>query len=283
MNKYVFVSDYFIEDFIGGAELTSDAILQACSSYKTIRSAELTKEKIEKYKNCFWIFGNIAAAKEEMLLSAAKNLNYCVLEYDYKYCKYRSPEKHAFFEKKCDCHIQRSGKIISIFFASAKVLWFMSTKQKEHYEKMFLFLKKQNSFVLSSVFDKPTLSLLKNLKAKKNNKWLIVKSGSWIKGTREAIEHARQNKLEYFLAEKLPYKEMLKALAVCKGLIFLPPGKDTCPRLVIEAKLLDCELIINENVQHSTESWFSNKEDIFKYLENRPQFFWQEVEKCLNV
>jgi hypothetical protein len=72
---------------------------------------------------------------------------------------------------------------------------------------------------------------------------------------------------------------MLNALASSRGLIFLPLGKDTCPRLVIEAKLLDCELIINDNVQHATEDWFDNKESIYTYLKQRPDVFWSEVKK----
>ena len=44
-------------------------------------------------------------------------------------------------------------------------------------------------------------------------------------------------------------------------------------------KLLDCELAINDNVQHATEKWFSSKESIFKYLKTRPQVFWGEIEK----
>ena len=31
-----------------------------------------------------------------------------------------------------------------------------------------------------------------------------------------------------------------------KGLVFLPKGGDTCPRLVIEAKLLGCDIVTND-------------------------------------
>mgnify|MGYP003124657426 CR=1 FL=1 len=280
--EIVYVADYFAKDVTGGAELTSDAILQKCPyPCKSFYSSSLTKEDIDANKDSFWVFGNASGVKDNVLLYAAKHLNYGVLEYDYKYCKYRSPDKHIFFEKECNCQEQSRGKITSVFFSKAKSLWFMSAKQKEHYESMFPFLKKQNSFVLSSVFDDKTLDILKKIKIEKNNKWLIVSSGSWIKGTKDAIEHAEKNNLEYFLAENLPYREMLVALASSKGLIFLPTGKDTCPRLVIEAKLLDCELIINNNVQHTTEEWFNDKKIMFDYLASRPQFFWDEIKEGL--
>jgi len=276
-----FVSDYFIDTYNGGAELTSEAIIQTSyADIKKVQSADITEEFLEDNKEEYWIFGNFAMVPAPILLYAAKYLKYSVLEYDYKYCKYRSPEKHAAAEKEeCDCPLKYNGKVVSIFFAKAKSLWFMSEKQKEHYEKVFAFLENQNSFVLSSVFSADTLNLIRAHNTEKNNKWLIVNNGSWIKGTQAALEYASRHNLEHFLVENLSYDDMLNALASSRGLIFLPLGKDTCPRLVIEAKLLDCELIINDNVQHATEDWFDNKESIYTYLKQRPDVFWSEVKK----
>jgi len=276
-----FVSDMFAERYAGGAELTSEALICGTTdNIEKIESLDVTAELIKANKDKYWIFGNFSMVPPALLLYAAKHLNYSILEYDYKYCKYRSPEKHTFLETDCECHKESSGKVVSIFFAKAKSLWFMSENQKNHYEEIFPFLKKQNSFVLSSVFDADTLNFMKKLPTtNKNNKWLILNSGSWVKGTQDALAYAEEHKLEYFLAQNLPYKKMLETLASCKGLIFLPPGRDTCPRLVIEAKLLDCELAINTNVQHATEEWFSSKETAYNYLEQRVAFFWHSVKK----
>jgi len=276
-----FVSDLFIDKHTGGAELTSEAIIQASyCDVKKIESSAVTIELLEANKDEYWIFGNMTMVPREALFYAAEHLNYSVLEYDYKYCKYRSPEKHILGgETECNCHTQYCGKFIAVFFSKAKSLWFMSEKQKEHYEKIFPFLENQNSFVLSSVFDGDTLNFIKNLKIKKNNKWLIVHTGSWVKGTDAAIKYAQEHNLKYFVAENLSYEKMLEALASSRGLIFLPLGKDTCPRLVTEAKLLGCELIINEKVQHATEEWFSTKESIYEYLASRTTFFWDEIKR----
>ena len=75
--------------------------------------------------------------------------------------------------------------------------------------------------------------------------------------------------------------ETLQMLAQAKGLCSLPPGADTCPRMVIEAKLLGCELHLNDNVQHKDEEWF-NTDDLSvteNYLKSVPQRFWNEVVK----
>ena len=74
--------------------------------------------------------------------------------------------------------------------------------------------------------------------------------------------------------------KMMEMFSKSKGFIFLPKGGDTCPRVVIEAKLLGCELILNDNVLHKDEDWFNlEREGIIKYLKSRPNFFWNTIEK----
>ena len=90
--------------------------------------------------------------------------------------------------------------------------------------------------------------------------------------------YARKNKLKYELVAGLQHKELLKKLSESKGLIFLPNGYDTCPRIVIEAKLLGCDVILNDNVQHKDELWFNDSLSILNYIEQQKILFYN---KCL--
>jgi glycosyltransferase involved in cell wall biosynthesis len=72
-------------------------------------------------------------------------------------------------------------------------------------------------------------------------------------------------------------------MATSEGIIYLPPGGDTCPRFIIEARMLGCDLIINENVQHKNEPWFENRETTIKYLRQRTKIFWSEIENKWNI
>ena len=56
----------------------------------------------------------------------------------------------------------------------------------------------------------------------KNNKYLILGSSSWIKGTKECITYAEENNLEYEVIQGLPYHELLIKMSTSKGLIFRP-------------------------------------------------------------
>ena len=56
----VFVSDMFAEDYAGGAELTTQALIDASpfEVYK-LRSKDVTMKTLEQGHKKFWIFGNI--------------------------------------------------------------------------------------------------------------------------------------------------------------------------------------------------------------------------------
>ena len=156
----------------------------------------------------------------------------------------------------------------------------MSEIQKSMHTEKFPFLEKSNSTVLSSIFGDAAIDKMRNMDtSSKNSKWIILNSPSPVKNREGCIKLAKKHNLDYDLVWGLDYEDLLKKLAESKGLIFLPSGEDTCPRIVIEAKMLDCEVVMNNKVQHKDEEWFQDKETMIKYLRERPTVFWKEIEK----
>tara|TARA_R110002124_G_scaffold116400_9_gene272871 strand:+ start:13718 stop:14584 length:867 start_codon:yes stop_codon:yes gene_type:complete len=281
--KIIFVADAFANQYAGGAELSTEALLSECpweQEPHRINSNDVTLDRMKNDKDAIWIFTNIANLEDSQIFYAIKNLDYFFVEYDYKFCKFRSVEKHSLAEKSCNCEQERYGKLIAAFIYSSKKTWFMSESQKRIYtEKFNVLSKKGNIEVLSSLFLKGDLKFMENISNnEKNEKYIILNSNSWIKGTQACISYAKDNNIEYELVNNLSYIELLIKLSTSKGLIFLPLGGDTCPRLVIEAKLLNCDLILNENVQHKNEEWFGlNIDGVNDYLSGRVENFWKEI------
>jgi len=281
----IFVSDMFADQYGGGAELTTEAIIEASllPAFK-VNSKDLDLKTVKAHRDKFWVFGNFTGVSKELLIYFAQNMKYSVLEYDYKFCKLRSIEKHIAHSGTCDCQMSDHGKTISIFLAKASHLWFMSTGQRELYCEKYSFLNKKNSKVLSSVFSPQTLDKIESLDCNnKNDVWLIQNSPSWIKGTEDAIAFAKANNFKYELFEDLTYDQMLEKFAQSKGFLTFPRGHDTCPRTSIEAKLLGCEVICNEYVQHRDEPWFTGtNEESMEYLRGRTRHFWDETLAALD-
>lgn len=283
MKKTIFVADFFIDEYVGGAELTTHALMKSCPNHaKKIKCNDLRLDFVVANKDCDWIICNFASLRDEIKLSLAKNCTYSIVEYDYKFCNFRSPELHKKTTgDNCNCPSQPKNKINLVFYGRAEKIWFMSREQQGIFLKNVKTIKQENATVLSSVFSEGDLRFISSLKDnEKNNKFLILESKSWIKGTKECIQYAEYNQLDYELVSGLPYHELLIKMSLSKGLIFRPLGSDTCPRIVIEAKLLGCDLKLNNYVQHKDEDWFrGTSEECANYLSSRAKVFWEFYER----
>lgn len=282
MNKFVFVADYFADRVTGGAELSTQAIVDLCpGEVIQIRSEEVSISKIDEHLDAYWIFTNVWLMKWGLIPYIVKKLKYSIVEYDYKYCTYRSPDIHLQSEQMpCNC----TNIILDELFKGSQNIFFMSARQMGwHIEKM-PFLQGHKAYVLSSMFANSTLDRLEELKSNQKEAGVfgIVFSRSSLKGFNEAVGHCEQKGINYRIFKDLSYDDLLIALSKCEGLIYKPKGGDTCPRVVIEAKLLGLKLDLNYFVQHKDENWFSGDVDTtIRHLRENKIFFWERiVESC---
>ncbi len=282
---YIFVSDIFKHQYVGGAELSLDALITSCpSSSYSINSQSLTKDFIDQKKDSTWVFGNIASMEPEIISHIIQTgLEYYFIEFDYKFCEYRNPTLYEKLEEEeCNYNETEQGKLIKSFVNSSSKTFFMSEGQLDTYNKCLSDLDKSKTVVLSSIFDDQFFDLIEQIRnenPEKDDKWIVLGSRSWVKGSSESEEWCKKNNLNYEVISGLPYQEVLKKLATSKGICFKPTALDTCPRFVIEAKTLGCELELNDNVQHLNENWFSTSsvEEMIDYLRTRRETFWNVV------
>jgi glycosyltransferase involved in cell wall biosynthesis len=165
----------------------------------------------------------------------------------------------------------------------------MSEAQKLWYLNMFPFLSEKDNVVLSSVFSKHTLGSIKLLRkhvessSTERKGWIVLGSDSWVKGADLAKQWCKENNEQHEVVWNVKYEEMLAKLSQSKGFVYLPKGKDTCSRMIIEAKLLGCKLHLNDNVQHKDEEWFATDdiESIHDYLFTAPTIFWNGIKKMM--
>ena len=287
--QVVVVADFFASELTGGAELSTQALVDSSPfETKMIKSQDVTLGVLEDLQHCHWIFTNIAGMNWELIPTIVANMKYSVIEYDYKFCKWRSPDKHkALGGEDCNCANEMQGKIFSAFLYGAQTLWWMSEKQQETYHSMFPFLQERDNVVLSSIFDDTTFSSINELKEKykdtERKGWVVLGSESWIKGTEAAQKWCEENGKDYEVVQGLTHSQLLEKLAQSEGHVYLPPGGDTCPRMVIEAKLLGCQLELNENVEHKNEIWFNTDDpfDTEAYLYAARKRFWDGIKYAM--
>jgi glycosyltransferase involved in cell wall biosynthesis len=291
----VVVGDLFAEDYLGGAELTTRALIDSSPGMLKIHkmhSKNITMKTLESGYNKFWIFTNFSQMDMELIPTIVSNVRYAIIEYDYKFCRYRSIEKHLSAEmEQCGCHNEMHGKLISAFFHGATTCFYMSEAQMKRHHERFPFLAEEegsSQYVLSSVFSEEFFAAIKLLREKYKDSerkgWLALGSPSWIKGTSAAVTWCEDNNKEYELLQGLSHVQVLEKMAQAEGFVYLPLGGDTCPRMVLEAQLLGCKLEVNDNVQHMTEIPFNGTDllDIESYLYASRDLFWNMIQNDMD-
>jgi len=278
------VSDFFTNEYTGGAELTTESLLTYCENkHYEVKSRLVTFNMLSENKDKPWVFTNFSQLNPSLIPYIVENLkNYHIIEYDYKYCLLRLPQ-HPNHSGNCNCELSNVGKLIEYFYSHAKSLNWMSKMQMDFYHNKFPSLKKINNFILSSVFSIKDMQTIRALSKSRqtlnlNNEMLLLGSSSWVKGFDNAREYCEERRIATKVVWGMEYHDVLKTMSEHRGIVYLPNGFDTCPRWTIEAKLLGCKMILNEFVQHKDEEWFNkSNEEIYSYLENQPKKFWKEI------
>lgn len=290
--KVVFVSDLFEKDYVGGAELTTEAIIEK-SPHQVFRvhSSALTIPMLEANTDKYWIVCNFTQVEVGALeyLVENPNVKYSIIEYDYKYCMFRSEVLHLKQTgSPCDCALRPHAALVEKLFTNAKHVFWMSSAQRDTFLNKIPslhFCEPGHHIVQSSTFRDEDLDFLLETKNNKQNKkmpfkiWCLQGSQNWIKGTKETTEWCNSQKMATKILGGMPYKEFITAMSTCDGFVFRPLDLDTCPRVVIEAKILGLDLMLNDNVQHKDETWFKDKtsEEIVEYLKTRGNEFWKNI------
>lgn len=288
--KIVFVSDYFTNEYSGGAELSNQSLIESSPiEVFKLKSKQVTMELLQRNHSKFWIFSNIGEIDINLIPSIATNMNYSIIEYDFKFCRYRSPKKHKEAEGvECDCPTSDFGKLMAFYFNAAQSIYLMSELQSDYICEAFPFLKSGGKCtVISSLFNQEFFKAINYIKAQnfeRSDKYVVLNSPSWIKGVEDSIKYCEENELDYELVFGLKYGEFLEKLASSKGVVMMPKDWDTCPRMAIEAKLLGCDLRVNDNVLHKNEEWFDTDDmnELTSYLFMGPSRFWNGVMHDIN-
>lgn len=285
--KYVFVADFLASEVSGGAELTTQALIEAApdpSEVSIIHSYSLTTDLLDRYKDKIWILTNFTLVPKESLYHLIQGgFSYSVVEYDFKFCSYRSLNRHkSMTGVECDCCDNEHGQLVLALFSLAKSIHWMSEIQKQTYIDRLPELKDIPNFVQSSTFDMETLKFLEQTRviSDKNGRddlYAFQGSGSWIKGIEETKKYLADHGYKHLAIPSMPYRQFLTEISKHKHFAFMPLDYDTCPRVVIEAKLLGCETLLNSNVLHANEPWFQTIDSCLAYLQDNGKRFWREL------
>lgn len=263
--KLLFISDFFVSDLIGGAELVDDTVIKYLQNkFPLIRKKSMEVTKDDLVRSDFIILSNISMLNQNFVDFIKTKKKYIILEHDYKIHVTRHPWRFK------NSIIPQNERINYDLYENA-VAVFVQTK--DHLDVMLSNEVKANFINLEcSIWSDTELNYLKSFinKTNKSKNFAIVNSKNWIKNTQGAIEFCKVNKLDYDLINTSNYQEFIRSLANYSTLVFFPIARETCCRLIVEARCLGLNVITTSNSGAFMSNWFSKKEtDLLEYLHNQ--------------
>lgn len=265
MQIYI-VSDFFIEEVSGGAEINDFILFNELNKkikVKRIRSHELSDTLITP--NSFFIVSNFSNINLKVLEKLKKIKNYILYEHDHKYVFHRNPGIYKNF-------IVPENEIINKeLYENAIKVFVQSNFHKDIIETN---LKIKNIVSLSgNLWDDKTLEYLKFLsKKEKKDICSIMFSNTPHKNMHDSIKFCEAKNLKYELIEDKIYESFLEKLSNNNTLVFFPKTPETLSRICIEARMCNMKVITNDLVGATKEDWFCYKGlELIEIMKNKKE------------
>ena len=276
MKNIIYISDFFIDELLGGAELSDDTVIRFIESkgynVKTIKSQ--TFNPIIHKADTFIIsnFTGLSEINKSWFISTGAK--YIIIERDQKYVRSRNTVMYK------DFIAPQSEVVNKTFYRCASKVYCLTNHATE------LLLKHIDLINVESLgcsqFSQHQFNIIrKNIGKNKNNKFAII-SG---KRSNKAIQYCEVNKLDYDIIENTDYDNFIETFSNYKGIVFFSHMIESCCRLLVEARMLEMKIITDNQNGCTYEDWFKNTkgEELVDYLEIKVNSILEKIEKQLSV
>lgn len=289
MPSVLFVADKFSnetrsarEAHPGGAELTDAAALAACPwPVERRRFAELDLGRFDQAD--LIVVGNSQTATREQLAAIARTRRHVLFEHDVRICLWNGnfpsagdPAHRGF--QRCWCPHPRLAEL----FRSARGVVFLTERQRRVYDENPFFDCARDAVLGSSLFSEQFFDRVEARRREPSGNrrgTAVVYSPNAIKGFAPSRRWALDRGREVREIKNEPPERVLETFAGCASLVYLPIGLEPAGRLPVEARLLGCEVVVNEHVGVAGEPfWRGTGDDALAWLRGGPRRFWQLVE-----
>jgi hypothetical protein len=262
-----YISDFSVSEIIGGAEIVDNTIIK----YLNI---EFIKSK-DWYLGCnnFLIISNISMMPQEKIDYIKNNCNYIIIEHDYKIHRTRHPWRFK------DSIVPKDERINYDLYRNAKAVF---TQTDDHLQ-VFKDNEVEGNFISlkCSMWSDLELEMLSKLQNNKNtHKFAVIDSDNWIKNKQGAEQFCKINKFDYEFIPKLGYSEFLLKLSQYPALVFFPVARETCCRLLVEARCMNLNVLTSNNSGAFKSDWFiQSGENLINFIKLQTKINFNNIKK----
>lgn len=243
--KPILLSDFSIEDSISGGSELVDYTLSKELNVDIIKCKDWTPTDKQ-----FLIVSNISTLPQQHINFIIDRCEYIILEHDYKIHWTRHPWKFK------DSIIPTKERINYGLYNNAKAVFV----QTDDHLQVFKDNDVSGNFISlkASIWSELELGRFSSLQNnKKTYKFAIVGSSNWIKNQNGAEVFCKTNKLDYEIISSQSYNEFIEKLSEYPALVFFPIARESCCRLLVEARCMNMNVLTNNNSGAFKSEWFT--------------------------
>ena len=270
-DKIILISDFFIDDFVGGAALNDEEIFKLLSKrfdvYK-IKSRYLYEGFIQENLDSFFIISNFFGINPELRNLIQKNCKYILYCHDYKFVHHTNPALYPNFEVS-------PNELINVdFHWGAHRIICQTQFQKDIYDRNLTRPHKTINFS-GNLWSEESLDLLEShCDKEKNDRAVVIDSPYPQKGTQASAEFCKDKQWNFDIIKDPNYESFLNKLSSYSKLVFHPTTPETCCRLILEAKMMNVEVVTNKLIGASYEDWYClNGKDLINKMRHKRETF----------
>jgi hypothetical protein len=266
MKKIVYISDFFIEQNLGGAEICDEVIMRHLKQENYEVTKVLTKfvtiNLINSNKDAFFIISNFIGLPRDIINHIINSkVRYIIYEHDHKYIKSRNPADYK------DYLAPQQDIVNKDFYAGAVKVVAQTNFHKEIIEKN---LKLENIITFSTNFwfEEHYEFMTEVSQRDKFELVGVMDSPIWHKNTGGSVETCKKLKKPYILISDSNYLSFLEKIGTYSSFIFLPKTPETFSRTCAEARMMNVQVIGNNNIGCLKEEWFKKYKgvELINYL-----------------
>ena len=277
----VFISDFFVEQVLGGGELNDSELIKMLQQKNTdvtkIQSHMVDQEFLESKKDNFFLISNFANLNQDSKEWLMKNADYVIYEHDHKYLSSRNPAFYKSFKAP-------ASEIRNYAFYKTAVQVICQSSFHCNIIKKNLEIDNITN-ISGNLWSVDVLNKMRQLnKKQKNNKCSILRSGTAHKNTVGAVNYCKEKQLDYDLISNNDYVAFLNQLSENDTFVFIPKTPETLSRVVVEARMMGMSVRTNGLVGASAEPWFNLKGgDLIDYMINKRDDILDKVVGFINT
>ena len=270
MSKIILIDDFPQNN--GGSEFVNRTVAEKLS-IRQVESRSVILDPTVKY-----IVANISTMHPDVVKQLSQHPFYVILEHDYKFVHSRHPWRYP------ESIVPRNELINLDLYKNAKQIFVQTADHLSVFKANDI---EGSFFNLECSIWGEELDILSQLEKTApivSTRMAILNSDNWIKGKNQAINFCEINGLDYEFVGHPNLHTFYEHLASHATLVFLPVARESCCRLILEARCLGLNVITPRNYGAAKESYFRLQgQELIDFLKEKSIRNIEKLKEILDV